>query len=306
MDRISPRSQTPSFAALVAFESAARHMSFTRAAVELALTQGAVSRQIRTLEAIVGVSLFERVRRRVVLTDAGRLYLHDVREALARLGEATERVGAFGRAAAPLNLATLPTFGTRWLVPRLPRLAEHAPSLVVNLATRLSPFDFDTEPFDAAIHHGAPIWAGAIAHHLMDETTVPVASPHFRDRHRIRRPADLLGVTLLQQSTRPTAWQRWFRAAGVGQAMVPGGPRYDQFAMVAEAAAAGLGAAMVPRFLVEAELASGRLIVLFDAPFVGDTAYYLVVPEAKAGLPAIRTFRDWLIAEAHRPDSVIA
>lgn len=275
-------------------------MSFTRAAVELALTQGAVSRRIRTLEAIVGVSLFERVRRRVVLTDAGRLYLHDVREALARLGEATERVGAFGRAAAALNLATLPTFGTRWLVPRLPRLAERAPSLVVNLATRLSPFDFDTEPFDAAIHHGAPIWAGAIAHHLMDETTVPVASPAFHDRHRIHKPADLLGVTLLQQSTRPTAWQRWFprcrrHRAGHGAA---GGPRYDQFAMVAEAAAAGLGAAMVPRFLVEAELASGRLAVLFDAPLIGETAYYLVVPEAKAGLPAIRTFRDWLVARA--------
>lgn len=284
----------PSIAALTAFESAARHLSFSRAAEELHLTQGAVSRQIRQLEDLLGVDLFERVNQRVFLTDAGASYLGDIRSLIDGLAGATRRVMASAGGGGVLDLAVLPTFATRWLMPRLPDFLSSHPGVTVNFTVKLEPFSFADEPLDAAIHHGEPTWPGAVSLHLCDEAVVPVASATLMRDHAIGTPDDLAAVPLLHQATRPTAWRDWFEANGVANAGAFRGSRFDQFAMIAGAAAAGLGAALVPRFLIEDELASGRLAVLFDRPLRSGTAYWYVFPEAKSGSALVRSFGEWL------------
>lgn len=292
------RGFVPHADSLIAFECAARHGSFTRAAEELHLTQGAVSKQVRHLEVRLGVELFKRVRQRIVLTDAGRLYLHDVRGALESLTAATRQVMSFAGNEDVLNLATLPSFGTHWLAPRLAGFIAAHPSANFNIAVRLRPFDFAKEPFDAAIHYGDPVWAGAVAEPLFREEVVAVSSPSFRARHRILGPADLAGLTRLHQSTRPLAWRQWFEAAGVDTDLAFQGPRFEQFVMMAEAAANDLGAALVPRFFVSEDLASGRLVQLFDTVLRLPSAYHLVYPENRGLRPVAARFRDWLLAEA--------
>ena len=286
----------PPIGSLVAFECAARHESFSRAAEELHLTQGAISRQIRALEEIVGVALFERVRQRVVLSEAGRAYLDDVRRALVDLGAATHRVMGFAGTRGVLELAVLPTFGARWLVPRLARFLADHPDVTINLAARIEPFDFAVDPFDAAIHVGQPVWAGGVLEHLMDEEVVPVARPDVRAG--LDGPADVARLPLLHQSTRPSAWADWFGSVGVTTDAAWRGPHFDQFNMVAEAAACGLGAALVPRFLIEEELANGRLAVLFPEPLSTRSAYYVVHPASKGRSALLKAFEEWIVAEA--------
>ncbi len=290
----------PSLAALQAFESIARHGSVTLAAQELHLTQSAVSRQICQLESLLDVSLFKRVRQRLLITDAGKLYLNDVTSLLAGLHEATSRIMACGGNTSYLHLAVLPTFATRWLMPRLNRFLEKHPGVIVNFATRLEPFDFCQEPFDAGIHYGLPTWPGAICHHLLDEETVPVCSPRYRNAHRIRKIADLAKATLLHQTTRTDAWAKWFENAGVESGHPLRGPRFEQFNMIAQAVVCDLGVAILPRILIQEELSCGKMVELFDCPTRSNSSYYLVVPEAKASSTLISTFTQWLVNEAKR------
>lgn len=290
------RAQLPSLSELIAFELAARHGSFTRAAEDLNLTQGAVSRQIAALEDTLGLALFERVRRSVRLTDAGRMYLVDVERILGQLADATERVASFG-AANVLNLAVLPTFATRWLMPRLPRFLAMASDVTVNCLVRLEPFDFEIEPFDAAIHFGSGEWSGAQAHFLCRETIVLVASPDLAARIDLRSPTDVIRATRLHQTTRPDAWRDWFAAQGMAEPADRKGPRIEQFGMIVEAAIAGVGAALVPSFLVREELAAGRLFAIASAPIESRLAYWLVVPERKRDNPLIEQLRLWMESE---------
>jgi LysR family glycine cleavage system transcriptional activator len=278
----------PPVADLLAFEAAARHTSISRAAEELHLTQSAVSRQIRQLELQLGMALFHRVRQRVVLTDAGRVYAADVRAVLQQLSGATQKAMAYSDGAGLLNLAVLPTFGTRWLIPRLAQFAGLHPDVTVNIAARSEPFDFTQEPLDAAIHFGAPHWAGAVCEYLMHEQVVPLCSPAYLRQHGIAQMQDLSRAVLLQQTTRPTQWADWFEQLGADAAHALRGPRYEQFAMIAQAAVSGLGAALLPRFLVEAEIASGELVQLFPQAY----------PESRAQAPLVRAFRDWICAAA--------
>jgi LysR family glycine cleavage system transcriptional activator len=278
---------------LAAFAAAAQHSSFTRAAVELNLTQGAVSRAIAELEGRLGVRLFERVRQRVVLTDVGRQYLGEVRPLLEKLGAATHQAMAAPDAGETLNLAVLPTFATHWLVRHLPDYATKFPRVTVNLSTRIRPFSFAEEPFDAAIHHGRPIWPGAITRHLMDESMLPMCSPAYRRKAALSEPTDLRGATLIHQATRPTAWAQWLEHAGLTPADAFRGPTYDQFAMVAAAAAAGVGVALLPKFLVEQQLQERKLVLLFDLPLSTASAYYIVVPEG-APRQIVNQFADWV------------
>lgn len=284
----------PSMSALTAFESAGRHLSFSRAAAELHLTQGAVSRQIRQVEETLGLALFERVNQRVFLTDAGRLYLKDVQRALGDLAEATHRVMASAGQGGALTLAVLPTFATRWLMPRLPDFLAGHPDVTVNFVVRLEPFDFAGEPVDAAIHHGEPVWPGAVCEPLCQESVVPVAAPGTLARLSVATPADLACAPLLHQATRPNAWRDWFALAGIDGGNPYLGARFDQFGMIAEAAVAGLGVALMPRFLVDKEIADGRLAVAFDLPLSSGTGYWYVYPEARAGSALVRRFGRWL------------
>ena len=292
------RDLLPSMGALMAFESAARHLSFSRAAGELHLTQGAVSRQIRQLESNLGLDLFERVNQRVYLTDAGRAYLDDVRRLLGELSTATLEVMASAGRADVLDLAVLSTFAARWLVPRLPTfLADHA-GATINLSVRNAPFSFTDDPLDAAIHFGEGTWPGAVCEFLCTEESFPVAAPALRDTLGLDRPTDLVRAPLLHQSTRPSAWADWFASLGIATEAAWRGPRFDQFAMVVGAAVVGLGAALVPRFLIEEELAGGRLVVLFPEPLHTRSAYYVVHPASRGRSALLRAFADWIIAEA--------
>ena len=288
----------PNVGNLLAFEATARHSSVSRAAEELNLTQSAVSRQIQQLEETLGLSLFSRTRQRVVLTDVGRMYAAQVRQTLADLSDATRQAIALSGTSGVLNLAVLPTFGTRWLIPRIPEFLSRHPDVTVNFGVRLVPFDFSAEPFDAAIHFGQPHWPGAVCELLMREECVPVCSPAYLRRERIADPVDLTRVTLLQQSTRSTGWAEWFASAGVDMGNALRGPRFEQFAMVAQAAVAGLGVGLIPQFLIADELQSGRLQIVFPQSLVSSGAYYLVYPDPKAEAPLVRSFRDWILESA--------
>jgi LysR family glycine cleavage system transcriptional activator len=290
----------PNIGNLLAFEATARHGSVSRAAEELHLTQSAISRQVQQLEEALGVSLFRRSRQRVMLTDVGRMYASHVRNTLSELSDATHQAIALSGTSGVLNLAVLPTFGTRWLIPRIPEFFARHPDATVNFGVRLVPFDFTAEPFDAAIHFGQPLWPGAVCELLRHEEAVPVCSPAYRARENIRFPEDLTRAMLLQQATRPTAWAEWFSSIGVAVGNPLRGPRFEQFAMVAQAAAAGLGAALIPHFLIADELASGRLQILFPHSLVSGGSYYLVYPEHKAEAPLVRSFRDWIMAETNQ------
>ncbi len=291
------KSFLPPIVDLLAFEATSRHTSISRAAEELHLTQSAVSRQIRQLEEQLGMALFHRVRQRVVLTDAGRIYAADVRAVLQQLCGATQKTMAWSDGSGLLNLAVLPTLGTRWLIPRLVDFAAHYPDVTVNIASRNEPFDFAQVPLDAAIHFGAPHWAGAVCEYLMHEQVAPLCSPGYQRQHGIWQIQDLAAVVLLQQTTRPSQWAEWFEQVGVSSAHALRGPRFEQFAMIAQAAVSGLGAALLPRFLVETEIASGALVELFPQALTSTDAYYLVYPESRAQAPLVRAFRDWILAQ---------
>lgn len=289
---LTPRRFLPPMSMLLAFEAAARLQSFTAAASEIMLTQSAVSRQIRALEDILGSPLFIRERQTVRLTDAGAAYAKEIAEALKRISSATLgfRANPYG---GTLNLAILPTFGTRWLAPRLPRfLAEH-PGITINLTTRLAPFDFDMDTADAAVHFGLPHWPGAELDFLMRETVVPACSAAFLEVHPIACAQDLLHVPLLHLVSRPDAWERWFEAHGIAPGQLHG-MLVDQFAIATQAAISGLGVALLPSFLIKAELARGDLLVPSDGPMESAEGYYLAWPSERQEYPPLKAFREWI------------
>jgi LysR family glycine cleavage system transcriptional activator len=291
------RRHTPPTAALQAFEACARHLSVSRAAEELYLTQSAVSRQLAGLEALLGVRLFLRVRQRLVLTAAGAAYAPQVRAALARIETATLEVVAHQGTGGTLTIAVQPTFGTRWLMPRMPRFLAAHPSIVVNFrnyTTRPTPLDFSAEGVDAAMMLDAGARPGIVSHRLVADLRVPVCAPGLARSLAII--ADLARHTLLQHSTRPRAWSDWLAMAGAVGVDGFRGPQFHHHAMVAEAAAQGLGVALMPRFMIEEDLLRGRLVVPFDRPLDTGEGYVLAYPEASADLPALRAFRDWVVA----------
>lgn len=286
----------PSLTALEFFDAAARHLSFTRAARELHVTQSAVSRQIRQLEELTGRPLFHRLKQRLVLTEPGEVYAAAVRELLDRAEAATLQLMAYGSEGGLLTIALLPTFGSRWLVPRLGNFTARHPEIQLSLVTEVKPFDFAGSEIDAAIHFGGEVWPGAVCHRLMGEVVVPVGAPALLGG-TLARPEEVGRFTLLQHVTRPQAWQEWLRACGVEGLDGRAGPRFEQFYMVIQAAMAGLGLAVLPRFLIQEELTSGRLVVAVDRPVVSEYAYYLVLPERKADLRRVVAFRDWLLEQ---------
>jgi DNA-binding transcriptional LysR family regulator len=298
------RRKIPSMQALACFESAARHESYTRAAQELALTQSAVSRQILALEDFVGVALFRRTRHGVALTPAGAHYARQVALRLQALEHDTLDVMGGQGAGGSLTLAAVPTFATRWLIPRLPQLQALHPDIVVHIEPRTRPFLFAETGFDAALYAGTPAqlanWPGTEATRLLDEDVVPLCSPGLLPKdHDQRNPALLADLPLIQQSTRPEAWRRWFQAAGLESPRAMEGPRYELFSMLAMAAAHGMGVALIPPMLIEAELARGELVVACPLPLRGERGYYLVTPaNGDSEPPALARLRSWICAAA--------
>ncbi|MBB4102185.1 LysR family transcriptional regulator [Allorhizobium borbori] len=295
---ILSRKLLPSTSALAAFDSVARLGSFSAAADELSLTQGAISRQIQTLEQQLGVQLFERTSRGVGLTQAGGTYARAIAAALAEIRSASLNVMT-GIHSNMLNLAILPTFGTRWLLPRVPGFVASHPQITFNFATRIGVFDFDRDGLDAAIHVGQPDWPGADCTYLMSETVAPVASPAFLAENPIHSPEDVARLPLLHMASRPGAWRHWFDHAGLSTPPAQG-MRFEQFSNVAQACIAGLGVALMPLFLIDSELRARHLVIACDLPVKSASAYYLAVPHKKAGYDPVIRFRDWLLDEVAR------
>lgn len=296
------RRKIPSLQALACFEAAARHESYTRAAQELALTQGAVSRQIAALEEFVGVAMFRRTRHGMALTERGAEYAAQVAARLRGLEQDTLDVMASQHSGGSVQLAAVPTFATRWLIPRLATLKALHPEITVHIETRTRPFMFADTAFDAALYAGTPEqvanWAGTRSVRLLAEDVLPVCSPKLLGGRMSLTPAAIARLPLLQQSTRPDGWRQWFAALGLTTPLALSGPRYELFSMTAAAAVQGLGLALVPRLLIEAELARGELVVACEQALHGERAYYLVTPERVDERPAMTSFLAWLLQTA--------
>ncbi|HVW70920.1 MAG TPA: LysR substrate-binding domain-containing protein [Steroidobacteraceae bacterium] len=288
------RRPLPKLLGLQAFEATARLGSVSRAATELFLTQGAVSRQIQVLETQLGVRLFHRSKKRLILTEAGAAYLHDVRGGLAVLSDATDALISTQGRGGTLRLATLPTFGAKWLVPRLPRFCASHPHITLDLITRLAPFDFSIEQLDGAIHFGGREWSGAVTEHLTEEEMTAVAAPRLAQHYQT--PADVLRLPPLQITSRAFSWRAWLAAVGLTDSAITPFLQVETFAMGIEAVLAGLCVGILPTFFVAAELASGSLVPL-GPRITSESAYYFVYPTRKRDYYPLREFSRWLREE---------
>lgn len=291
----APRRFLPSLPLLSAFEAAARTGSITQAALELSLTQSAVSRQIKTLEEQLGVELFIREKQTIRLSAGGSAYAREIREALQKISNASLNLRA-NPAGGVLNIAAPPTFGARWLTPRLPDFLRQHPDVTLNVFSRLTRFDFRDDVIDAAIHFGQPNWPGAETVLLRPETTLPLCSPELAQRYQFESAANLRLAPLLHLTSRPDAWERWLRQNGVDDRGVYG-MLFDQFTALSEAAINGLGIALLPEFLFQDDLAAGRLVPALPLPFSGTDAYYLCWPQDRSEPGPLALFRDWLLRE---------
>ena len=292
---IGPRRLLPSMSALLALEAVDRHGTASAAAAELSLTQGAVSRALQGLEGQLGVTLFVRERQRLKLTPAAQDYVRHVRAHLAGLSQASVRLRANPEGGG-LSLAILPAFGVHWLAPKLPDFARCHPGVTIHLSTRLRPFDFAAESFDAAIHFGRPDWPGAEHLLLLDERVMPVCAPQILAAPLPSAEA-LLSLPTLHLESRPAAWGRYLAQQGV-LGKRPVGMVFDQFATMAQAAVHGLGVALLPLFLIEAELTAGRLVPAWPHEGHGLGSYYLVWPRDVPDRAPLVAFRDWIAAQA--------
>lgn len=302
MERSVERRRLPPLNALRAFEAAARHLNFSRAADELSVTPGAVSQQIQNLEDYVGAALFKRTPKGLLLTDAAQTALPALREAFDRLAEAASLLTAAvdGRR---LTLTAAPSFAAKWLVPRLGKFEDAHPQVDVWLSAGIDIVDLTAGEVDLAIRYGGGRYPGLEVRRLLSETVIPVASPELIAANPINQPADLAGHVLLHDgSPEPDDscpdWTMWLAARGVKGVEGTRGPRFNQSSLVIEAAANGRGVALAKRTLAQADLDAGRLVVPLQDQTAVDFAYYLVHPKAKGRLPQVKAFIGWIEAEA--------
>jgi LysR family glycine cleavage system transcriptional activator len=290
---------SPPLQAIRVFDAVARHLSFTKAAGELAMTQSAVSYQIKLLESFVGGPLFVRMARGVALTDRGLAMAPVVRQSLAELNRVFR--SARDDNASTLAITTLHTFATNWLAPRIGAFQLAHPDLAVRLDVSSRLVDLEGEGFDVAIRSGKGPWPGLVSHAIMDSVFTVVASPLYIEREGpFRTPADLLGATVIGASD--DWWPVWLETAGVPPPYVFAhrGVDLDTQQMIASVAVAGHGVALVTPGFVADDLKAGRLVQLFDVIGTAGDKYFLVYPESRRNQPKIRKFRDWLLAEAKR------
>lgn len=286
----------PSMTALQCFEAVARHLSFTRASEELSLTQSAVSKQVAQLEEMLQHLLFRRVRRRLQLTPAGELYLQEVRKILTQVEMSTHYLLSYGGETEVLRVATPPTFGARWLIPRLNGWRHRHPNIHLDLRQELEPSDLLQSRCDIAFFFGAGTLPGAECLHLFGEEMVPVCSPAILPEQPLKDPTQLAELVLLQNATRPEAWHEWFQSLGKRSEHSYHGPRFDTFYMCIRAAQAGCGVALLPRFLVAEELDEGKLVIAWEHGLASRSGYYLAYPEHAAAVPKVRAFVEWIQA----------
>ena len=292
----------PPLNALRAFEAAARHLSFTKAATELHVTQAAISHQIRTLEEHLGVPLFQRRNKAVLLTEAGQLCLPGVRDGFARLAEAVESVRQL-ESSNILSVSTPPSFAAKWLVPRLEAFRSANPDIEVRIDASTQLVDFSRETIDIAIRYGIGTYPGLVSEPLFETHAFPVCSPRLRKGpHALRKPQDLKWHTLLHTDWRARGdepdWRMWLLAAGVPDIDWTRGPKFNDGAVAIQAAIEGHGVALGRDLLVAADLKARRLVRPFKLSVAGPFRYHLVYPPAALKRNRVAVFRDWVRAEA--------
>jgi LysR family glycine cleavage system transcriptional activator len=283
---------------LLAFEAAGRHNSFTKAAAELALTQSAVSRQVQALEALLEVVLFKREGRQIELTAAGALYQHELAGALARIRGATLQTISHRAEADTLHLAALPTFASKWLIPRMGDFYTRHPGSLVHIHSRIVRGDLSegAQDMSAIICVGSGQWPGYVAHRLLSEKLVVVASPKAMPGYAHMSVHEAAKQLLLGVVSRPHAWADWFADIGLqGLPTMRLGPSFEHTGHLIQAVIAGIGLGLVPRILVQEEIAQGELVTLFE-PMESGRGYYLAYPAHNQHLPSLKAFREWLLS----------
>lgn len=294
----------PPLNSLRAFEAAARHLSFKKAAAELHVTPAAVSQQVRALEDYYGVQLFRRLTRALRLTDAGQAALPPLREGFDKLGEAAERLDGYTDSGV-LTVSVPPSFGAKWLVPRLERFRAAHPEYELRIDATDAIVDFDADGVDVALRYGRGVYDRLAAERLMSDVTFPVCSPRLAEAEPpLGCPQDLVRHTLLHvrwklESEYAPNWRMWLRAAGVDGVDAERGPRFSVESMAVQAAIEGHGVALVSGALVADDLKAGRLVRPFAPALTDATAfsYYLVYPPANAADPKVEAFRQWILEE---------
>jgi LysR family transcriptional regulator, glycine cleavage system transcriptional activator len=293
----------PPLNALRAFETAARHESFVKAADELAVTPAAVSQQIRQLEQILECELFRRLPRGLVLTDCGRSALPELQKGFAHLARAVADVKG-GSLHGPLRVTVTPSFAARWLVPRLGSFITAYPDVDVEIRAEIRNVDFTKEEVDIGIRYGKGRYPGLEVHHLLMEEVFPVCAPSILNSPKpLRRLEDLRHHTLLHDSQlsgeEPSLhWRQWLRDAGLLDVDADRGPGFSDAVMLVEAAVRGMGIALGRTALVSDELASGKLIRPFPVARPAEFSYWVVAPEGRSRNPRVRAFIDWLEEQA--------
>ncbi|WP_179401125.1 transcriptional regulator GcvA [Burkholderia guangdongensis] len=290
--------QLPPLNAIRAFEAAARHESFSRAADELFVTHGAVSHQVRALEAELGVPLFTRHGKRLALTAAGARYAQQIRTALMMLADATRDVRASDRDRR-LVISMLSSFAARWVTPRIGSFIEQHPEIDVELQSTNALIDFARDDVDLAIRFGFGVYPGLHVEPLLDEVFFPACAPTLNGGVLPQTPADLGRYNLLRSDDE--LWRPWFDVAGLDTLTEPKrGVLYQDSSNLLQAAIDGQGIALVRRSLAVHELLKGRLVRLFDIDGPSPWHYYLVCPPTRLGTPRVQAFRAWLLREAER------
>jgi LysR family glycine cleavage system transcriptional activator len=307
--RSPDRRRLPPLNALRAFEAAARHLNFSRAADELSVTPGAVSQQIQNLEDYVGAPLFRRTPKGLLLTDAAQTALPALREAFDGLAEAASLLTAAvdGRR---LTLTAAPSFAAKWLVPRLGRFEAAYPQVDVWLSAGLDLVDLTAGEVDIALRYGAGRYPGMEVRRLIGETVIPVLSPELHAANPLDGPEDLARHLLLHDGSPDPDdscpdWTMWLAARGVRDVDGARGPRFNQSSLVIEAAVNGRGVALAKRTLAQDDLDAGRLVAPLQIATAVDFAYYLVHPKAKGRLPQVKAFISWITAEAEAHEAAL-
>jgi LysR family glycine cleavage system transcriptional activator len=284
----------PALTALRAFEVAARHESFSRAATELFVTHGAVSHQIRALEEELGQALFARHGKRVSLTPAGRVYAQRVRDALLEIADATRALQA-GSRDKRLTISTMPSFAARWLTPRIGSFIEQHPELEVELMSSNALVDFSRDEVDIALRMGSGDYPGLYVERLLDDVFFPVCSPHFNGGSLPQHPRDMEGMPLLRGEGDP--WKPWFEAAGLPWPEPRKGLILEDSSLLLQAAAVGQGIALIRSSLAYNDLLAGRVVRLFDVSIPCPWLLYFVCAPGKLETPKVQAFRNWLLPE---------
>lgn len=294
----------PPLNALKAFEAAARHGSFTKAADELNVTHGAVSRQVSLLEEWLGATLFQRGASQIGLTDNGRTYAREITALFDRLRVVTEQLTAKAAPSA-INVSAPPTFTMRWLIPRLSTYQRKHPGVEVRLTTSIAPVNFQEHHYDIAIRGALEPMTGCDSVPFMTETIVPICHVDLVESGRLKTPAELVRHQLIRYTTEPYTWSTWFETAGIPEVTSASTLHFEQMYFALQAAAEGLGVVLVPLFLVADDIMAGKLCAPFGLRGAMHRHYYANTSPASTHSSEIAEFRAWLVGEGRGTEQSI-